>query len=124
MRIAAVAHGSGLTVGQTAFDGGREILGVRRLLRKIPVAGRVLTMDALRSCPEAARLGVALEADYSMPVKENRKTLFEDIELLDWNSAAEFSTAVKGHEWVETRRCLAIPLDGAPDELAALPGRC
>jgi len=31
-----------------------------------------------------------------MPVKENRKALPEDVELLDWDSAAEFATAEKG----------------------------
>ena len=32
-------------------------------------------------------------------------------------------TSEKGHGRIESRRCRAIPLDGAPDELAALPGR-
>ena len=58
--IAAVAHGSGLTLGQTASDSaGGEILGARRLLRKIPAAGRVMTLDALHSCPETAHLTMA-----------------------------------------------------------------
>ncbi len=122
--IVAVAHGDGLTVDRTASDGvGGEILGVRRLLREIPVAGRVLTLDALHSRPETARLIVGLGADYAMPVKGNRPTLLEDIALLDWSSTAEFATTEKGHGRVETRRCRAFPLDGAPDELAALPGR-
>lgn len=122
--VAAVAHGSGLTLGQTASDGaGGEILGVRRLLRGLPVAGRVLTMDALHSCPETARLVLDLGADYAMPLKENRKTLLEDVKLLDWDSAAEFATFEKGHGRIETRRCRAVPLDGAPDGLASLPGR-
>ncbi len=122
--IAAVEHGSGLTVGQAASDGaGGEILGARRLLREIRVAGRVLTLDALHSCPGTARLIVGLGADYAMPVKENRPALLEDLALLDWDSAAEFATSEKGHGRIESRRCRAIPLDGAPDELAALPGR-
>lgn len=80
-----------------------------------PRLGRVLTMDALHSCPETARLVAALGADCSMPVKENRKTLLEDVELLDWDSAAEFTTSGKGHGWTEAQRCRAIPRPGAPD---------
>ena len=121
--IEAVAHGSGLTVGQTASDSASgEILGARRLLREIPAAGRVMTLDALRSCPETAHLITELGADCAMPVKDSRPTLLEDIRLLDWDSAAEFKTPEKGRGRVETRRCRAIALDSFPDELAALPG--
>ena len=69
------------------------------------------------------RLIVGLGADYAMPVKENRPALLEDLALLNWDSAAEFATSEKGHGRIETLRCRALPLDGAPDELAALPGR-
>ena len=121
----AVARGS----GQMASDSvGEEILGVRWLLRKIPTAGRVMTLDALHSCPETVRLILDLGADYSMQVKDNRPTLLENIQLLDWDSAAEFKTSEKGRGRVETRRCRAIALDSTSDELAALreitrPGR-
>ena len=118
-----MAHGSGLTVGQTASDSaGGEILGVRRLLRKIPVAGRVMALDALHSCPETTHLIMELGVDYAMPVKNSPPTLLEDIRLLDWDSAAEFETSEKGHGRVETRRCRAIALDSFPDEVPALPG--
>ena len=122
--IAAVAHGSGLTIGQMASDSaGGEILGAYQLPRKIPAAGRVMTLDALCSCPETARLITELGADCAMLVKDNRPTLLEDIRLLNWDSAAEFKTSEKGRGRVETRRCRAIALNGFPDELAALPGR-
>ena len=47
MFVAAVEHGSGLVRGQVGSDSaGGEILGVRRLLGEIGVAGRVVTLDA------------------------------------------------------------------------------
>ena len=124
MLIAAVAHDSGLTVGQTASDSaGGEILGAHWLLRKIPAADRVMTLDTLHGCPETARLITELGADCVMLVKDSRPTLIEDSRLLDWGLAAEFKTSEKGLGRVETRRCRAIALDSFPDELAALPGR-
>ena len=91
------------------------------LLREIPAAGRVMTMDALQSCPERVRLIAELGADYAMPVKDNRPTPLDDIRLLDWDSAAEFKTLEKGYGRIETRRRRAIPLDGAPPNQPPCP---
>ena len=122
MFVAALAHGSGVVAGQTASDGaGGEILGARRLIREIDVAGRVLTLDALHSCPETARLIVDRDADYVLPVKGNRKSLLEDVEAFDPAPAAR--TVDKAHGRIEERTCALVPLDGHPDDLAPLPGR-
>ena len=122
MPLAAVAHGSGLIVGRNASDsGGGEIPGARRLIRELDVAGRVLTLDALHSCPRTARLIVAEGADYVMPVKSNRQELLEDLRAFDWGAAPTFQTLEKGHGRIERRACAVIPLDGV--DAAPLPGR-
>ena len=124
MFVAAVEHGSGVVRGQVASDGaGGEIEGARRLLRGIGVAGRVVTLDALHSCPNTARLIVDGGGDYVVPVKNNRPTLLDDLRILDWDGAASRRAADKGHGRLEERVCSVVPLDGVPDEVAALPGR-
>ena len=57
-------------------------------------------------------------ADSAMPVKDNWPTRPEDIRLLTWYPAAEFTASEKGHGRIEAQRWM----DGAPHELAAVPG--
>ena len=124
MFLAAVEHGRGVVVGQTASDSaGGEILGVRRLIAELDVTGRTLTLDALHSCPNTARLIVGQGADYVMPVKANRKELLDDLKAFDWDAAPAFHTVDKGHGRLEARTCSLIPLDGLDDDVAPLPGR-
>ena len=126
MLPAAVAHGAGVVAGQTASDGaGGEITGARRLIRELDVAGRVLTLDALHSCPKTARLIIGEGADHVLPVKGNRKTLRGDIAAFDpaFDAAPAAETRDKGHGRLEERSCRLVPLDAHPDDLAALPGR-
>ena len=122
--LAAVEHGRGVVVGQTASDrAGGEILGARQLIAELDVAGRTLTLDALHSCPKTARLIVAQGAHYVMPVKANRPQLLDDLKVFDWDAAPAFRSADKGHGRLELRTCSLIPLDGLDDDLASLPGR-
>ena len=122
MFLAAVTHGDGLVAGQTASDGvGGEIVGARRLIRELDVRGRVLTLDALHSCPKTARLILDRGADYVLPVKGNHRTVLEDLEAFDAAPAAE--TLDKGHGRLEERSCALLSLAEFPDDLAALPGR-
>ena len=126
MPLAAVAHGSGVVAGQTASDGaGGEILGARRLIRELDVAGRVLTLDALHSCPKTVRLIVAEGADCVLPVKGNRRSLLDDLRAFDpdFDAAPAARTLDKAHGRIEERACALVPLDGRPDGLAPLPGR-
>ena len=126
MLLAAVAHGSGVVAGQTASDSaGGEILGARRLIRELDVAGRVLTLDALHSCPETARAILDGGADYVLPVKGNRPALLDDLRAFapDFDAAPAATTLDKGHGRVEERTCALVPLDGRDDGLAPLPGR-
>ncbi len=124
MFVAAVEHGSGVVRGQVGSDSaGGEIVGVRRLLRGIGVAGRVVTMDALHCCPNTARLIVDGGGDYVVEAKANHRTLLDDIRILDWDAAPSRRTVDKGHGRLEERACAVVPLDGVHDDVAALPGR-
>ena len=124
MFVAAVEHGSGVVRGQVGSDGaGGEILGARRLLRGIGVAGRVVTMDALHCCPNTARLIVDGGGHYVMPTRNNHPTLLDDIRILDWRRAPSRVTFDKGHGRLEERSCAVFPLDGDHERVADLPGR-
>ena len=124
MFVAAVEHGSGVVRGQVGSDSaGGEIVGVRRLLSGIGVAGRVVTMDALHCCPNTARLIVDGGGDYVVEAKANHQTLLDDIRILDWEGAPSRRTVDKGHGRLEERTCAVVPLDGVHDDVAALPGR-
>ncbi len=124
MMIAAVEHTSGVVRGQTGSDSaGGEILGVRRLLKELGVAGRTFTLDALHSCPKTARLIVAGGGEYVMPVKRNRPTLLDDIQRFDFDAAPARQTLDKAHGRLEQRTCAVIPLDPVHDDIAPLPGR-
>ena len=122
MLLAAVTRGAGIIAGQTASDGaGGEIVGTRRLIRELDVGGRVLTLDALRSCPKTARLIRDEGADHVLPVKGNRKNPREDLAAFDAAPAAE--TLDKGHGRLERRTCAPLSLAACPDGPAALPRR-
>ena len=124
LMVAAIEHGSGVVRGQTASDGaGGEIVGVRRLLTEIGVAGRTVTLDALHSNPKTARQIVAAGGHYVMTVKTNRPTLSDDIRLLDFDAAPTRRTVDKEHGRLEERACAVVPLDDLEDDIAALPGR-
>ena len=126
MLLAAIAHGAGVVAGQTASDGaGGEIVCARRLIRELDVGGRVLTLDALHSCPKTARLILEQGADYVLPVKGNRKQLREDLAAFDaaFDAAPAAETVDKGHGRLEERACALLSLEQHPDDLAALPGR-
>ena len=113
-----------MIVGQTASDSaGGEILGARRLIGELDIAGRTLTLDALHSCPKTARLILDKGAHYVLPVKGNHQDLRDDIAAFDWDAVPAFITVNKGHGRIEQRTCAVIPLDRVADEVAPLPGR-
>lgn len=126
--VAAIEHESGLTVGQVASaTGGGEIEGARRLLREIDIDGRVVTLDALHTQRETARLIVSRGGSYVMTVKGNQAGLLDDVESFDWDSgtarASECTTTEKGHGRLETRRCRAIGLDRVSPDYVGMPHR-
>jgi hypothetical protein len=74
--VAALAHGSGAVVGQVAVaEKSNEIPAARRLLELLDLHGTVVTMDALHTQQETARLVTEAGGDWVLTVKANQKSL-------------------------------------------------
>jgi len=94
--LSAMLHGEGLVLAQQAVPADtNEIPCVPPLLADLPLAGAVVTADALHTQAETARYLVdAKKADYVFTVKANQPTLQDDIAALGW---AAFPPAGPGH---------------------------
>ncbi|HEV2729907.1 MAG TPA: ISAs1 family transposase [Terriglobales bacterium] len=79
--LSALLHQEGVVVAQRAVgDKTNEIPELPRLLEALPLAGAVVTADALHTQNDTARYVVeAKKADYLFTVKDNQPTLKQDI---------------------------------------------
>ena len=79
--LCAILHEEGIVVGQRAVrEKTNEIPELPHLLAPLPLAGAVVTADAMHAQKETARYLVEeKEADYLFTVKENQPTLRQDI---------------------------------------------
>jgi hypothetical protein len=74
--VAAFAHRAGAVLGEAAGPGkGQELVAVKAVLGQVPLAGRLVTGDALLTQREVCALVVAGKGDYLMPVDENQPAL-------------------------------------------------
>lgn len=74
--VAAFAHRAGAVLGQAASPGkGRELAAVKAVLGQVPLAGRVVTGDALLTQRDVCARVVAGDGDYLLPVDENQPAL-------------------------------------------------
>lgn len=82
--LSALLHQDAVVVAQAAVPAAtNEIPGLPRLLAPLPLAGVVVTADALHTQAETARYLVEEKAaDYVFTVKENQPTLRQDIAAL------------------------------------------
>jgi len=82
--LSAVLHHAGLVVAQQPVgEKSNEIPSLPALLAPLPLAGAVVTADALHTQVETARYVVETKhADYVLPVKDNQPTLKDDIQTL------------------------------------------
>lgn len=77
--LSVCTHQSGETVAQVRVeDKTTEGPVARALLPALPVAGRVVTADALHTCAATARAICAHDADYLLVVKGNQPTLYAE----------------------------------------------
>ena len=77
--LSVCTHQSGETVAQVRVeDKTTEVPVARALLPVLPVAGRVVTADALHTCADTARAICAHGADYLLVVKGNQPTLYAE----------------------------------------------
>ena len=84
--VAALAHGIGAVLGQVAVDEkSNEIPAVRELLKAFTdLAGAVITIDAMHTQTDTAKVILTRRADYVMTVKANMPTLYRQLKKLPW----------------------------------------
>ena len=73
----------GVCLSQVSVDEkSNEITAFPKLIEKLELKGTIVTTDALNTQKKAATAIINQKADYTLPVKENHKDLYEDIKLL------------------------------------------
>lgn len=94
---------------------GNEITAIPKLLEMLDIKGCIVTIDAMGTQKEIAEKIVSKEADYILSLKENQKTLYNDVKLYiddirkDKNileSENYHKTIDKGHGRFEIRECI------------------
>lgn len=89
--VAAYAHQAEVVIAQLCTEGkGQEIAAAKQLLAGLPLAGRVVTADALLTQRELCEQIVTAGGGYLFPVKDNQPALEADI-------ASAFSPPARAH---------------------------
>jgi hypothetical protein len=79
--VAAYAHRAQAVLAQLRTGGkGQELAAVSQMLTQVPLAGRVVTGDALLTQRDVCAQIVAGGGDYVLPVKENQSALRVSLE--------------------------------------------
>jgi predicted transposase YbfD/YdcC len=116
--VSAWAGENRLVLGQTKVDEkSNEITAIPRLLRALDISGCVVTLDALATQTTIAQQIIEADADYTLPVKANQGTLYEDMSLLfDGFETENYREVVydmakqvsEGHDRREIRQCWVV----------------
>jgi len=107
--VSAYATDLGICYGQVAIDDkSNEITAIPNLLDKISVKGCLISIDAMGTQKEIANKIIKKQVDYCLAVKENQKSLLEDIQPFFKVGKPEitdsYETVEKAHGQIETRR--------------------
>jgi predicted transposase YbfD/YdcC len=82
---------------------------------QIDLEGKIVTADALHTVKATANFIHERGGEFVLPVKENRRTLFDALDALPWDQAPIAHAATdKGHGRITTRTIQVLP---APDDL-------
>jgi predicted transposase YbfD/YdcC len=86
------------------------------VLGRVDLAGKVVTADALHTVKATARHIHEHGGEFVLPVKENRRALFDAVSALPWDKAPIAHAATdRGHGRITTRTIQVLPaLDGLP----------
>ena len=115
--VSAFAGGAGLVLGQQATAAkSNEKTAIPELLATLPLAGCIVTIDAMGTQPNIAQAIRNRGADYVLAVKDNQPKLAESIQdfFADFQAAPNktphrFDEVVKkDHGRLEVRRCYAF----------------
>jgi predicted transposase YbfD/YdcC len=92
-----------------------EVPMARAVLAQVDLNGKVVTADALHTVKATASYIHQHGGEFILPVKENRRALFDAVNALPWEQAPIAHTATdKGHGRVTTRTIQVLP---APEGL-------
>lgn len=116
--VSAWANENQLVLGQLAVDEkSNEITAIPELLNLLYIQGCIVTIDAMGTQKEIASTIIQRGADYMLQVKDNQKTLREDIAYyleqevvtqskVELKAAGQWAqTKGKDHGRIETRTC-------------------
>ena len=116
--VSAWAEANELVLGQRKVDDkSNEITAIPELLKILSIEGCIVTIDAIGTQTKIAKAIIDVGADYLLSVKDNQKTLHQEIAwLFEYDQKKEFKdapydyaeTTNKGHGRIETRECWSI----------------
>jgi len=108
--VSAWCSANQVTLAQTkVHDKSNEITAIPELLKLLDLSGTIVTIDAMGCQKDIAKAIIDQEADYVLALKDNHKTLcedvaayFNDLKLFDGYYWQELD---KGHGRIEQREC-------------------
>lgn len=116
--VSAWATGNQLVLGQYKVDEkSNEITAIPELLKLLNLSGSIVTIDAMGCQKKIAKAIRKADADYVLAVKDNHKTLHNEIKtcldaVIDESFMSEkvayTETVDKNHGRIETRRCWIV----------------
>ena len=116
--VSAWAEANELVLGQRKVDDkSNEITAIPELLKILSIEGCIVTIDAIGTQTKIAKTIIDVGADYLLSVKDNQKTLHQEIAwLFEYDQKKGFKdapydyaeTTNKGHGRIETRECWSI----------------
>lgn len=120
--VSAWASDIGIVLGQLKTDAkSNEITAIPELIKTLALEGAIVTIDAMGCQKKITRTIIDQKADYVIQVKDNQKTLHEDIDLFfqdpDNGPLDSFETIDSNHGRIETRRYFTT------DKIDWLPGK-
>ncbi len=109
--VSAWANQNNLVLGQVRVnDKSNEITAIPELLETLLIEGNIITIDAMGTQTNIANKIIENKADYILAVKENQKTLLNEIkDEFRFSKTIETNTNIDiGHGRIETRKCSVI----------------
>jgi predicted transposase YbfD/YdcC len=84
-----------------------EITAIPEILALLDIKGSIVTVDAMGTQTAIALKIIEVEADYILAVKDNQKTLRQEVEATceRHRPVSDTTDIEKGHGRIETRRC-------------------
>ena len=80
--VSAFSYECGLVMGQLACEEkSNEITAIPKLLEMLDINGCIITIDAIGTQKDIAKKIISKNANYILVVKENQKSLYNDIKL-------------------------------------------